>query len=66
MRYVARRAPRAERWEELWYEPEGGSHASITVYEPEKYTFSGLLDANGDELHRVLPPIGFCLTREEY
>ena len=43
--------------------PDDTSPQSITVHEDEIDTFTGLLDTNGNQLHRVLMPIGFC--REE-
>ncbi|MBX9583670.1 MAG: hypothetical protein K2X87_25490 [Gemmataceae bacterium] len=62
------RRPRADddyhwRWSDAAWEPGDGGPASLTVMEQEPDTFSGLLDADGNELHRERVPMGFALTR---
>lgn len=51
-----------------WYPPlddrgdtniNSGERQSITVHEDEKNSFTGLLDANGNEIHRSPNKVGF-------
>lgn len=53
-----------------WRESDGAWYAdgeprTITVEEDERDTFSGLYDANGDELHSVRPKMGFRLGDDD-
>ena len=60
MKYIAKPPRiRSERWNVNWCEEEYDEKSSITVHEDDKETFSGIYDANGNEMHRVLQPIGF-------
>ena len=43
--------------DDLYY--NGNSNNSIDIYEKDRYTFSGILDSEGNELYRIKPKIGF-------
>ena len=62
-RYVTRR-PRAVRAceEETYHDTSSVHH--LEVFE-RGATFTGLLDADGDELWRLPSPIGFCRDEED-
>lgn len=47
-----------EAWDDM-----GSDSPNVTVFEPERSSFSGLYDAEGNELHVEREPMGFRLKR---
>ncbi len=57
-RYVSRK-PRAAFIGDELTEYDFPERQSLTVHDDEIETWTGLLDASGNELHRMQDPIGF-------
>jgi len=54
-----RTMPRWIEQEEDFPAPSEGSPGTITIHEDVQESFSGLLDVDGNPLHRERQPIGF-------